>query len=114
MIKFVCIHSIAINQVACHPPLGGKGVELAEDVLFKLTLAEAYAESARNWRQALQEIADDAKPQAAIYVAEDETHTVVGLGMGGPARSVSTLDRLFGNQYARPSFLRAFVWAHCG
>lgn len=60
--------------------------QIPDEVLFKLTLAEAYAESERNWRRALQEIADDANPQACIYVAEDETHTVVGLGMGGSPR----------------------------
>jgi len=60
--------------------------QIPDEVLFKLTLAEAYAESERNWRRALQEIADSANPQACIYVAEDETHTVVGLGMGGPPK----------------------------
>lgn len=57
-----------------------------EALLNQPPLEEAYAESARNWARSLAEIAAADIPQECIYVAEDETGAVVGLGMGGPPR----------------------------
>src|SRR5687768_4062694 len=58
--------------------------QMPEAALTKTPLAEAYAESEHNWAQALRQIAEDANSQECLYVAEDETGTVVGLAMGGP------------------------------
>lgn len=53
-------------------------------VLLNPPLAEAYAESERNWRRSLHRIADDSNALERIFVAEDETGVVVGLAMVGP------------------------------
>lgn len=60
--------------------------QVPDDLLLKQLLIEAYAESEANWRRALQEIANGDNPQAQIFVAEDETGTVVGLTMVGPPK----------------------------
>lgn len=60
--------------------------QVPDEALLKQPLAEAYAESEENWRRARQEIADGDNPQAQIFVAEDETGTVVGLTMVGPPK----------------------------
>lgn len=60
--------------------------QIPDESLFKQPLEEAYAESERNWRRSLQEMADDPQPQACLYVTEDETGAVVGLAMGGPPK----------------------------
>lgn len=60
--------------------------QIPDELLLKPSLAEAYAESEANWRRSLQEIADGDNPQAQIFVAEDETGTVVGLSMVGPPK----------------------------
>lgn len=60
--------------------------QVPDEALLKQPLAEAYAESEANWRRALQEIANGDNPQAQIFVAEDETGTVVGLTMVGPPK----------------------------
>lgn len=60
--------------------------QVPDESLFKDPLEEAYAESERNWRRSLQEIADDPQPEACLYVAEDGTGAVVGLAMGGPPK----------------------------
>lgn len=62
-------------------------------MLYRLPLDEAYAESERNWRCSLQEIADGNNPQAQIFVAKDGTGAVIGLAMGSPPKQVL----LFGN-----------------
>jgi len=60
--------------------------QVPDEVLLKPALPEAYAESERNWRRSLQEIADGGNPQARIFVSEDDTGAVVGLAMGGPPK----------------------------
>lgn len=52
---------------------------------------KAYAESERNWRRSLQEIANGDNPQAQIFVAEDGTGAVIGLAMGGPPKQEALL-----------------------
>src|SRR5690242_8988579 len=46
-----------------------------------------YAESERNWRRTLGEIAAAADSLERIYVAEDPGGQVVGVAMGGPERN---------------------------
>jgi ribosomal protein S18 acetylase RimI-like enzyme len=46
-----------------------------------------YAESERGWAGTLREIAADARPQDCIYVAEAAGGELVGLAMGGPAKT---------------------------
>ncbi len=60
--------------------------QIPDEVLLQPTLDEAYAESERNWRRSLQEIAAGANPQAQIFVTENELGEVVGLTMGGPPK----------------------------
>lgn len=60
--------------------------QVPDELLIKQPIEEAYAESERNWVRALRDIAAAANPQERIYVAEDQSGAVVGLGMGGPAR----------------------------
>src|SRR5262249_31283470 len=60
--------------------------QMPEELLMKQPLEEAYAESERNWARTLREIAAAANSWERIYVAEDESGTVVGLAMGGPPR----------------------------
>lgn len=60
--------------------------QVPDEGLFKQSLEDAYAESERNWRRSLQEIADDPNPQERIFIAEDETGAVIGLVMGGPPK----------------------------
>jgi ribosomal protein S18 acetylase RimI-like enzyme len=60
--------------------------QVPEAALTNTPLTQAYAESERNWVQVLHQIAEADQPQECIYVAEDETGTVVGLVMGGPPR----------------------------
>lgn len=60
--------------------------QMPDESLFKQSLEEAYAESERNWRRSLQEMADDPQTQTCLYVTEDETGAVVGLAMGGPPK----------------------------
>lgn len=57
--------------------------QIPDEVLFMQPLEDAYAESERNWRRSLQEIAASDRVPAQIFVAEDETGCVVGLAMGG-------------------------------
>jgi GNAT superfamily N-acetyltransferase len=57
-----------------------------DGLLDRQPLEEAYAESERNWRRSLAEIAENPASLERIFVAEDETGAVVGLVMGGPAR----------------------------
>jgi ribosomal protein S18 acetylase RimI-like enzyme len=59
--------------------------QMPDELLMKQPLAEAYAESQRNWEQTLREIAEEADPQECIFVA-DQAGAVAGLAMGGPAR----------------------------
>lgn len=61
--------------------------QVPDEVLLKLSLEEHYAESERNWRRSLQEIADNSKSQERIFVAKDEQGAVVGLAMGGLPRT---------------------------
>ncbi len=63
--------------------------QVPDEVLLKPSLAEAYAESERNWRRTLHEIADSVNPLECIYVAEDEAGVVVGRAMGGPPKQSS-------------------------
>ena len=60
--------------------------QVPDEVLLKPALAEAYAESERNWLRSLQEIAHGVNPLEQIYVAEDEAGAVAGLAMGGPPK----------------------------
>ena len=60
--------------------------QMPDHVLIQQPLEEAYAESARNWARSLGEIAAADTPQECIYVAEDETGAIVGLGMAGPPK----------------------------
>ena len=60
--------------------------QIPDEVLFMQPLEDAYAESERNWRRSLQEIAAGETVPAQIFVAEDETGRVVGLAMGGPPK----------------------------
>ena len=60
--------------------------QIPDEAFPKSSLAEAYAESERNWLQALHEMADNTNPQERIFVATDETGAVVGLIMGGPPK----------------------------
>jgi RimJ/RimL family protein N-acetyltransferase len=60
--------------------------QVPDEVLTRVPLTEAYAESERNWLRTLHEIAADPQPHECIAVAEDEQGAVVGLAMGGPAR----------------------------
>lgn len=60
--------------------------QMPDESLFKQPLEEAYAESERNWRRSIKEMADDPQPQTCLYVTEDETGAVVGLAMGGPPK----------------------------
>jgi len=60
--------------------------EIPDEVLFMQSLEDAYAESERNWRRSLEEIAAGDRGPAQIFVAEDETGRVVGLAMGGPPK----------------------------
>ncbi|HAJ37899.1 MAG TPA: hypothetical protein DCL15_19690 [Chloroflexi bacterium] len=64
---------------------------IPDAVLYRLPLDEAYAESERNWRCSLQEIADSDDPQVQIFVAEDGTGAVIGLAMGGPPKHETLL-----------------------
>lgn len=57
--------------------------QIPDEVLFMQSLEDAYAESERNWRRSLEEIAAGERRPAQIFVAEDETGRVVGLAMGG-------------------------------
>jgi len=63
--------------------------QVPDEVLTKVPLAEAYAESERNWARTLREIAEGITPQKCVYVAEDEVGAVVGLAMGGPPKQQS-------------------------
>jgi ribosomal protein S18 acetylase RimI-like enzyme len=58
--------------------------QVPDEVLMQAPLAEAYAESERNWARTLREMAEEVNPQECLYVAEEKTGAVVGLGMGGP------------------------------
>ncbi len=60
--------------------------QVPDEVLAKVPLEQAYAESARNWARTLHQIAESSNPRECIYVAEDEAGVVVGLAIGGPAR----------------------------
>jgi ribosomal protein S18 acetylase RimI-like enzyme len=60
--------------------------QVPDEVLARVPLDEAYAQSERNWLRTLHEIADDPQPHECIVVAEDAHGVVVGLAMGGPAR----------------------------
>lgn len=60
--------------------------QIPDEVLKKVPLEEAYAESERNWTRTLREISEETNPRECIYVAEDETGEVVGFVMGGPSR----------------------------
>ena len=60
--------------------------QMPDGLADRQPLEEAYAESERNWRISLGEIAEDPATSECIFVAEDETGAVVGLVMGGPAR----------------------------
>jgi ribosomal protein S18 acetylase RimI-like enzyme len=62
--------------------------QMPEELLLRTPppLEEAYAESERNWRRFLREIADGTCPRDCAYVAEDEAGEVIGLAVGGPAR----------------------------
>jgi ribosomal protein S18 acetylase RimI-like enzyme len=62
--------------------------QVPEELLLRTPppLEEAYAESERNWRRFLGEIAGGACPRDCAYVAEDEAGEVIGLAVGGPAR----------------------------
>ncbi len=48
-------------------------------------IQEAYAESERNWRRALIEIASTPQPRERVFVAV-ESELIVGLGMGLPCK----------------------------
>lgn len=61
--------------------------QVPDALLLQPALDEAYAESERNWRRSLQEIAAGDNPQAQIFVAENEISEVVGLTMGGPPKA---------------------------
>ncbi|HXI15894.1 MAG TPA: GNAT family N-acetyltransferase [Chloroflexota bacterium] len=49
-------------------------------------LDQAYTDSARNWRRALEEIATIPTSREAVFVAVDDGR-IVGIGMGGPRRA---------------------------
>ncbi len=66
--------------------------QMPDELLLRVPLEEAYAESQRNWLRTLHAIADDADAQECIYVAQDASGEVVGLAMGGPPRT-ETLEQ---------------------
>jgi ribosomal protein S18 acetylase RimI-like enzyme len=61
--------------------------QMPAELLNQVPLAEAYAESERNWRHSLRDIAAGTDPREQIFVAEDVAAGVVGLTMCGPSRT---------------------------
>lgn len=77
--------------------------QMPDELLLAQPLAEALAESERNWARTLREIAEAAAPQECIYVAEEDADSdhgqVVGLAMGGPARENTPAHPHMGEVY---------------
>jgi ribosomal protein S18 acetylase RimI-like enzyme len=53
-----------------------------------------YEVSARNWSEALREIAEGISPRSCIYVAVDESGEVVGLADGVPVESAENTGEI--------------------
>jgi ribosomal protein S18 acetylase RimI-like enzyme len=46
-----------------------------------------YEESERNWARTLHKLGESTERRECIYVAEDDTRSLIGVAMGGPERS---------------------------
>ena len=91
---------------------------MSEWALRKREQEWTYEVSARNWEEAIVDIANGSSARSCIYVAEDETEGVVGLSMGCPSKSkddpeeVGEVDILYVREsHQRQGIGRALVQA---
>jgi GNAT superfamily N-acetyltransferase len=77
----------AMGRVMVDTYLAAHRDQMPAEVWARRAQEWTYAESEQGWARTLREIADDPDAQDCIYVAEEPDGDLVGLAMGGPAKT---------------------------
>src|SRR5215210_8947781 len=77
----------AMAQVIVDSWLAAHRDQMPAEAWEKRAKEWTYADSERGWARTLREIAADPSPQDCIYVAEAAGGELVGVTMGGPAKT---------------------------